>query len=270
MHKNVKTADLQGAFYPSGAEELNDLLENLLAGQANSKLENNKMPKGIIVPHAGYVYSGECAAAAYNIVQQYAENYDVIYLFGPAHNKYFSGLRSLTNQYCATPLGNLEVDQDEVSNLVAEDLLSLDNEVFDEEHSLETQLPFIYKIFGNKVKIVPILIGDSSSKEVLPILYKMNEKERRLFVISSDLSHFLSLEEEQQTDKDTIDNIEHCNNALIDYEDACGATAVNASIEYAKLEEFEIKNVSFRNSSEISNDKERVVGYASFIITKPR
>lgn len=266
MQKNIKTADLQGVFYPSGKDELNNLLEYLLTEGNRKKLFSSKIPKGIVVPHAGYAYSGSCAATAYNVLSHYVGNYDVVYIFGPSHQKYFDGLKTLTKEYYATPLGDLQIAQQEITNLVDEDLLSMDDKVFEGEHSLEVQLPFIYKIFGKNIKIVPILVGNASANDIVSILYKMNEVERRLFIISSDLSHFLSLEEEQAVDQDTINNVEHLNNTLIDHGEACGATALNGAIEYAKLEGLQAENIDFKNSSEVSNDEDRVVGYASFLI----
>lgn len=266
MHKNVKSADLQGSFYPSGKDELDNMLEYLLEDTADKTEPDITSPKGVIVPHAGYVYSGSCAASAYNVLKPYAKEYDVIYLFGPAHRKYFNGLRSITEEYYSTPLGDVKIARDEINDLEREDLLQLDDDLFEGEHSIEVQLPFIYKIFGNHIKVVPVLFGDTSPKDIIPVLYKMNERGRGLFIISSDLSHFLPLSEEQQTDKETINNIEHLNSALISHEDPCGAMALNATIEYSKLEELKIKNIDFQNSAEISGDEDRVVGYASFVI----
>ena len=263
MQQNVKKADFSGMFYPAGDHELNSLLEYLLSENKKS-FKSEVLPKGIIVPHAGYVYSGVCAASVYNIVQSYAQYYKRIYLFGPAHKEYFSGLRSLNKEAFAIPLGNLKLDKEEISNLVAEGLVSFDDAAFNGEHSIEVQLPFIYKIFSNNVKIVPILVGDSSSEEILSILNKL--KKDSLFVISSDLSHYLSLEQEQKTDKLTIDNIEKLNCNSVDNEDACGSIALNASINYAKSHNLQVQNIDFSNSSEISNDNQKVVGYASFII----
>ena len=260
MVRNIKESDFGGLFYPSENSELNDLLDNLLEQENIESIE--KPLKALIVPHAAYIYSGQCAAVAYKILEQQKRNFNKIYIFGPSHKDYFSGIRVTTKGYFTTPIGALQVNQEAVTDLIKKDLALYDDEAFFEEHSIEVQLPFIKKIFDNNITIIPCVIGETKPESLLKII----EAEDSIAIISADLSHFLDLDNQQKIDIDTIKAIEDLSTGNISNEQSCCSVGINACIKYAKENDLAIKNMSFQNSAEISPNKHNVVGYGAFVV----
>ena len=179
-----------GRFYTDKPAELKAQLQQMFSGSIKMKSENT--PLAIIVPHAGYIYSGETAASAYNQIDP-NRKFERIFIIGSSHTMAFAGASVFCTGHYVTPLGIVKVDLDLVNQLAKENkLIKCYPEPHWEEHSIEVQLPFLQYHLQTDFKIVPIIIGSSiaeTAKKLATIL-KPYLNEKNLFVISSDFSHY--------------------------------------------------------------------------------
>jgi len=196
-----------GRFYPADAESLRKEIRSFPA--FSNKAENNGITRAIIVPHAGYVFSGKTAAVAYAYIPSDAD-YDRIFLIGTSHNFSFEGAAVYTSGDFRTPLGNVTVDCETGKKLAENSVYFLPrDDVHLPEHSLEVQLPFIQYHFTNNIPIVPILIGTGNTLAIKSIAKSLQPyfTDRNLFIISSDFSHYPSYEDAIRVDKVTMEAI---------------------------------------------------------------
>ena len=183
----VRPAAVAGSFYPRDPEELSATVAALLAGQHGPA----RPPKALIVPHAGYVYSGNVAAQAYASLGSAARALRRVLLLGPSHREWFRGLAVPTAQAFATPLGQVRVDTAAVSRLCALPAVVRSDAAHALEHSLEVQLPFLQHL-APAAEIVPVVAGDASAAEVAAVIEELWDGAETLIVVSSDLSHYHS------------------------------------------------------------------------------
>ena len=184
--QKIREATHAGSWYSSNAAELNQQLSNWL------QTSNTTEPacKALIGPHAGYAYSGPTAAWGYIHINP--NQYTRVFLFGPSHHFYLTGCALPYSTAYATPLGNLEIDQELVAQLQnTGKFIKLKKQQEEEEHSLEMHLPYIRKIFeGKSIKLVPIMVGDMRNEEEYGrIFQEYFRDESNLFVVSSDFCH---------------------------------------------------------------------------------
>ena len=281
--QNLRKPAVAGSFYPSSAKEINDMLAPWLHPSGG------KAPQALIVPHAGYVFSGEVAASAFNRIPK-GHGYKRIFLIGPSHQVGFAGASVDTQySYAETPLGQVPID---VS--LGEELIKKGKGVFlsrrdahDGEHCLEVQLPFLQKVFDDVPPVVPIIIGTqrlSLLREMADVL-KPYFTEENLFIISSDFSHYPSYEDARVSDLYMADAI--CSGGLAEFikalqhidkmnykgQDtaACGAAAIAVLLDIMDgkgRRYYQSDHVMYRNSGDSPyGDKDRVVGYNSIVIT---
>ncbi len=228
-------------WYPTNRLELNFALEDYL----DNKQKKVKELHGFIVPHAGYYFSGPVAGKAYSLLQ--GKKIEKVIIFGPSHYSGFKGIKSLFE--IVTPFGKVNI----VEN---------DYEKVKYEHSVQNQVPFIQKLFP-KAKILPLVVGQITLKEAEEYA-KTFAKEKAVFVFSTDLSHFLSYSTAKKADKKTINIIEGLKfNSLKDL-DACGIYPLLIAMNLCKLKGWKPKLLEYKNSGDIIEDKQSVVGYASF------
>lgn len=246
---------MKGMFYPKDKDLLKKAVEDFLS---KAEVDSDNEVKGLIVPHAGYAYSGQVAAYGYKLLKGLKRK--KIILLGPSHSVYFRGASVARVKEYETPLGRVKVDEEKVGKLLEKEGFDFVQEAHLSEHCLEVQLPFL-QVLGD-VEIVPVLIGEVNevflekiTEGILDIL-----DEESLIVVSSDLSHYLPYEEAVEVDKKTIKNILNFNPDV----EACGKNPIAILMEVAKKKNWEVKLLKYLNSGDTSGDRSRVVGYASF------
>lgn len=264
---NIRPAAVAGMFYPGSAPELAREVASLLtdaASEAASKASSvaTSVPKALVVPHAGYVYSGPVAASAYAVLAAAKSSIRRVVLLGPCHRVAIRGLAVPLATGFATPLGTVSLDA-----ALAQAVLDLPQVIQSDaphqlEHSLEVQLPFLQAVLDD-FTLLPLAVGDATMEEVAEVLDRVWGGPETLIVISSDLSHYHTYAEAQRLDSATAKQILALS-PLSDFEQACGATPVNGLISCAKRHGLVPRLLDLRNSGDTAGDKSRVVGYGAF------
>lgn len=260
----VRPAAVAGMFYPAEPQVLDAMFQQWIPEGEIETLspEEVRKLKAVIVPHAGYVYSGEVAAKAYEQLALLKDDIDTVVVFGPAHRYYFEGIATISAEEVETPFGPLKVDTQLRNELVgAFPKVGFSDEVNAPEHSIEVQFPFIKK-FLPKVKVVPLLIGEVDAETVAQVMEVLWHRPRTLIVISSDLSHYHPYEEAKAIDSETAEAIESRHPEVLSPERACGYKGIQGILSIP--EKFKIKRLAFKNSGDTAGDKDRVVGYGAW------
>lgn len=260
----IRPAAVAGIFYPSDPAELCHDIQAMLACARNGEPE--LVPKALIVPHAGYIYSGPIAAKAYALVSACADKIRRIVLLGPTHRVAVRGLALPGAEAFETPLGRVEVDLDAADDIAQLPQVSINPQAHALEHSLEVHLPFLQSLLPD-FKLLPLAVGSATPEEVAEVLEALWGGPETLIIVSSDLSHYLPYEKARQVDKKTADDILHLEEP-ISHEQACGGTPINGLILVAKRYGLAPHLLDLRNSGDTAGDKQRVVGYAAFAFTE--
>lgn len=250
MEMKTRHAAVAGAFYPESKEKIENMINKFLKNVPNIALE--KEPKAIIVPHAGHIYSGQVAAYAYLLLKNTKKQ--KIILLGPSHNIYFKDVAADINDFWETPLGKVKLIK---NNFIKSE------EAHINEHCLEVQLPFLQTILKN-FELLPLVAGDIDPKEISKKIIPLLDN-NALLIISSDLSHFNDYDTAAKLDKNTIKSIQDLDYDKAETEaDACGKIPLLTAIDIAKKLNWKCKFLNYKNSGDVTGDKSRVVGYASF------
>lgn len=272
----VKEPHVAGAFYPGEAEELSRAVDGYLKKAETVSVSGE--PFVLIVPHAGYIYSGPVAAYGYKAVE--GRRYDLVVILAPSHYFPFRGVSVFPSGSFQTPLGRVYVDENVSLELLAggQDLVVARREYFEREHSLEVQLPFLQKVLAPGFKVLPLIMGDMNYDEcsaLASLLIKISEGRKILVVASTDLSHFKNYEEALGYDGKTIDFLKNMDSrGLWDAVsgtgwNVCGIRPVVAALLFAKMQgEDHLVVAKYSNSGDTAGDKSRVVGYVSAWVTK--
>ena len=261
--RDIRPAAVAGMFYPDSADRLAaDVRAYLAAVPANLE----RPPKAIVVPHAGYMYSGPVAASAYARVAPLRGRVTRVVLLGPTHRVAVRGLALPRAQAFATPLGEVPVDAAAVGEARTLPQVVVDDAPHALEHALEVQLPFLQSVLGG-FSLVPFAVGQATPDEVAAVLDALWGGPETLIVVSSDLSHYHRYAEAARIDRATADAILGLA-ATLDHEQACGATPVNGLLLCARRRGLTPALVDLRNSGDTAGDRSRVVGYASFAFTE--
>ncbi|NLF25847.1 MAG: AmmeMemoRadiSam system protein B [Deltaproteobacteria bacterium] len=259
----IKIPNVAGVFYPDEAETLRQIVRESMSISAAYDI----LPEALIVPHAGYRYSGEVAGAAYAYVKNGREIFKRVLILGTPHRVYFPGIAASSAAYFETPLGNVQVDIDAVKTLCATGTVKTLDAAFEEEHSIEVQLPFLQEALDD-FKIVPLLIGPGAPEEVCRVIEQLKQNGGLLIITSSDLSHFLNDSEARVLDAQTSEMIEQLAFEDLDSKRACGVCAIRGLLCYARKYGMKVQTVQLANSGETSGELFRVVGYGAYVITK--
>jgi len=260
-----RTTAVAGSFYPATKELLDQDLSVFLKAPGESEIKSKIHAKALIVPHAGYCYSGAVAGYAYSYLKNIAHNIHRVILLGPSHRVALQGCAISSSDFFTTPLGSIPIDKGSNLQLLHENLVSISDQAHLLEHSLEVQLPFLQRSLQNFM-LVPIVVGQCSAQHICKILEILGVDEPgTLVVVSSDLSHYHSYQQAQFLDDKTIRHILNYEQHLRG-EDACGCYAVNGLLRYAKKQHWPIKLLKKANSGDTFGSKKEVVGYASFIL----
>jgi hypothetical protein len=260
----VRPAAVAGTFYPGFPEELAAEVGGMLADAGMSPAP---VPKAIIAPHAGYMYSGAVAAAAYARLRPAASRISRVVLLGPVHRVPVRGLALPAAAAFATPLGTVPVDLDAVRQLAGLRQVCVSADAHALEHSLEVQLPFLQAVL-EKFAVVPLAVGEASAEDVAEVLDRLWGGPETLIVVSSDLSHYLSYDDAQAVDRATARAILELR-TNISHEQACGGTPVNGLTLVAQRHGLVPELVDLRNSGDTAGDRRRVVGYGAFAFVEP-
>ena len=255
----IRPAVVAGAFYPANGQILSRDIDALLA---SARQAHGPLPKALIVPHAGYIYSGPVAASAYRRLEAGRGQITRVVLLGPAHRMPVRGLALPQAEEFATPLGHVYVDQAACDIIRTLPQVISSDAAHALEHSLEVQLPFLQKVLG-EFALVPLVVGDASASEVAHVLECLWGGAETLIVVSSDLSHYLPYAVAQRVDQETTAMILRLQTG-ISHEQACGGTPVNGLMIAAKQHGLQPELLDLRNSGDTAGGPEQVVGYAAF------
>jgi AmmeMemoRadiSam system protein B len=255
-----------GTFYPGNpgmlATEIDTMLED--AQRRNPPGDDEPLPKAVIVPHAGYIYSGPVAAGAFLRLRRGKGTITRLVLLGPVHRVAVRGLALPAATAFETPLGTVPVDVDAAKLLTGLPQVTVSAPAHALEHSLEVQLPFLQRVLGD-FSLIPLAVGDARPEAVAEVLERLWGGSETLIVISSDLSHYLPYDTATRVDHQTVQTLLDLH-LLSTHEQACGATPVNGFIVAARRKGLIPKLIDLRNSGDTAGDKGRVVGYASIAL----
>lgn len=263
----VRQAAVAGVFYPQDPEQLITQLAEFLAPcrpPADDKSSAPSHPKAIIVPHAGYLYSGQVAARAYASLQTHGGEIKRVVLVGPAHREYTQHCVLPNTEYFSSPLGQVAIDRQSYEILQTHPRIAVSDQVHLMEHSLEVQLPFL-QLCLTDFMLLPILVGHVPAQTVSEVLGLVWGGAETLIVVSSDLSHFHEYQLANTLDRETCRDIEERYHHLSG-EQACGCTAINGLMIQAAQRQLYPHLLEYKNSGDTAGNKSKVVGYASFAI----
>jgi hypothetical protein len=266
----LRTPAVAGSFYPGLPGELRSEVGRHLAPALASHASaggapGEVAPKILVVPHAGYNYSGATAARAYALLAPVAARIRRVVLLGPAHRARVRGLAAPTVAAFDTPLGPVRVDHEAMAPLRALEQVGFDDTPHAPEYSLEVQLPFLQAVLGDGFGLIPLVVGDTAPEDVAEVVDTLWGGDETLIVVSTDMSHFHPYADAQRLDRETAARILRLESDIHPLR-ACGARPLNGALLAARRRAMTAALVDLCNSGDTVGRKERVVGYASFAI----
>ncbi|MBE6488909.1 MAG: MEMO1 family protein [Methanosphaera stadtmanae] len=280
----IREPCVAGMFYPGDFNSLLDIIDDLFSRVGDVEInESTRCISSVVVPHAGYVYSGLTASYAFKQLL-YDRLPETIVIIGPNHTGIGREISVSTSNKWNTPLGDVDVDVEFCEELDKVDFnVTLDESAHIREHSIEVELPFlqyIANVNNSNFKIVPIIIGKQElklCKNLAKSIYDVQNKLNRdcIVIASTDLTHYEDSETAEYLDKKVINSIEDMDSKqlimdIIDYDiSMCGYGPTITAITYAQLmNAYNSKCLRYSNSGQVSGDYDSVVGYTSAIIKK--
>jgi len=254
----IREPVFSGSWYPQGKTDLKKLVNSYLKNSEDLNLGN---VKAIIVPHAGYEYSGQIAADSF---VQINSHYDNVFLLGPSHKYMLKNISIIQNQY-STPLGKIEKSS-KIKNLLQEEIISEIPEAHKQEHSIEVELPFLQRKL-NDFDLISLVVGETDPELLKDILIK-NLGEKDLIVVSVDLSHYNNYSTALNLDSYSVDNILNLNDQEIFNAEIDAPWAVSSLLKIAKEKNYKPYFISYANSGDITGDLSSVVGYSAIIFVE--
>jgi hypothetical protein len=282
----VRAPAVAGSFYPAEPTELRALVARCL-GAAPAPPPDEPLAKALIVPHAGYVYSGPVAAAAYQRAARQADRVSRVVLLGPAHRAFLRGLAAPRADAFSTPLGVVPVDRAAIDGLIDLPQVAVSDAPHAGEHSLEVQLPFLQAVLGARAstldraseprpaqrgeaerssswRLVPFVVGDASDEDVREVLERLWGGAETLLVVSSDLSHYHDYATAQRIDAESRRAVEALEPGGLGRESACGVVPVRGLLAAARGRGLVARTHDLRNSGDTAGGRGRVVGYGAW------
>jgi MEMO1 family protein len=257
----VRPAAVAGSFYPRDPGRLRAQIDELLAGMPRGR----GAPKALIAPHAGYVYSGAVAAAAFATLKTRIETIERVVVIGPAHYVRLRGIAVPTAGAFETPLGRVPLDQEALAAIADLPFVSEADAPHAPEHALEVELPFLQLILPS-FALVPLVVGEATPEEVAEVLARLWGGPETLLVVSSDLSHYHRYAEAQRLDLETAAAIEHGDWAALSPARACGFLPVAGLLVEAGRRGIGARRLVLCNSGDTAGDRDRVVGYGAWTL----
>jgi AmmeMemoRadiSam system protein B len=260
----TRPSAVAGLFYDDDPDRLRTQVLNLLTDvTAFTKV----MPKALIAPHAGYVYSGRVAAAAFATLRDSAQTITRVVLIGPAHFVHVHGIAAPTVGAFETPLGRMAVDLEALSTVADLQFVIRADAPHAPEHALEVELPFLQTLLAS-FRVVPLVVGDATPHEVARVLRRLWGGPETLIVVSSDLSHYHDYETSRRLDAATAAAIEQGDWASLGPNQACGCLAVAGLLVEAGRRGFKARQLSLCNSGDTAGSRDRVVGYGAWMFAE--
>jgi Predicted dioxygenase len=245
-------------FYPADPERLIGWMQS----HVHPTTDTHRRPRMLILPHAGYRFSGDIAAQGYRLLQK--SQFKRVIVLCPAHRVYVQGIAVPTRWDAeATPLGRVPLDKMAIEQLLTLPGMIAMTEAHRQEHAIEVQLPFLQYQLG-EFQLIPLVVGECPPEDVAHALELLMNDET-LAIVSSDLSHYLSSEIAKQQDEQTIQQILQFNETLSG-DQACGCYALNGALHWAHQHQLTVELLAKCNSGDTNHDKDRVVGYAAFAL----
>jgi len=278
----TRTEAVAGSFYPSDKDELSQLLSNLLTTAKSLKKEPIE---AIIVPHAGYLFSASIAAEAYKTLHKQYKN---IFLLGSSHHLNFNGVSIYNEGDCKTPLGVVKVNHKIAKELIDKyPFIKYEPMAHTKEHTLEVQLPFLQKLYGDNLQIVPVILATSELETIIKLSQALKPyfNEENLFVISTDLSHYPNYEDAKMVDMRTLNailsnNVERFISTIVENEtleipglstSACGWASIITLLQLTQNQPYSYELLEYKNSGDSPyGEKDRVVGYGALRVYKEK
>jgi AmmeMemoRadiSam system protein B len=261
----VREPAVADMFYPADPQLLRQTIASYLEGVEPAP----RQPKALIAPHAGYVYSGAIAAAAYGALAPYHDVIKRVVLLGPSHRVAFHGIAATGNEIYRTPLGDIPLDTKAAYQLTsAFSFVEYLDAAHESEHSLEVHLPFLQVVIDD-FELLPLVVGEADIGEVEAVLEAVWGGRETLIVGSSDLSHFYNDSTANKLDHETSHAIETLDARSLDTHHACGAYPVRGLLETARKHHLRAETLALGNSAKVSGDYSRVVGYGSWLFYEP-
>ncbi len=259
----IRPAAVAGRFYPGNSTELATTVRGYLDAVSYSDL--GPAPKAMIVPHAGYIYSGPVAATAYARLRHKAGVITRVVLIGPAHTLWIDGMAVPSATAFATPLGDVPVDRAAISQILDLPGIEMNDEPHIREHALEVHLPFLMECLG-AFSLVPILAGDSAPGEIARVLDCLWGGPETLIVVSSDLSHYHDYETATKMDSATTLAIEALDGDALEQDQACGSVPIQGLLKLARQKGMSVHAIDQRNSGDTAGPRDEVVGYGAYVL----
>ena len=261
-HANsIRQPAVAGRFYPSDPGELRETVDALL-GQASSEPDAT-VPKALIAPHAGYIYSGPVAASAYALWRPARVTLRRVIMLGPSHWVAFEGLALSSHSAFQTPLGLVPIDPGAAELLCLLPQVSVLDEGHGREHSLEVQLPFLQRVLAH-FQIIPLVVGDAEPEAVAEVLEALWGGSETGIVISSDLSHYHTYPIARECDRQTAHVIEALDPDQLTPAQACGGHPIRGLLLAASRHHLSARTLDLRNSGDTAGPRDQVVGYGAF------
>ena len=263
---SIRAAAVAGTFYPGDPRTLAAELNELFGGVEQSQPRLG-FPKALIVPHAGYIYSGGVAAHAYEELAAARGLVKRVVMLGPVHRVPVRGLAIPGNEAFATPLGLVPIDRAALDDVRSLPQVVTSDRAHVQEHALEVQLPFLQRQLGN-FALAPFAVGDATVQEVVQVIERLWGGPETLIVISTDLSHYHPYPQARAIDGATLERIGSFATD-VHHEEACGATPLNGFLALAKARNMSIRLLAACNSGDTAGGKGQVVGYSAFALHEP-
>jgi hypothetical protein len=266
VKSQVRPAAVAGSFYPAAAELLRGTVDRLIAEATPPPVRG--VLRALIVPHAGYVYSGPIAASGYAVLAGASPRPRRVLLLGPAHFVGFRGLALPESGGMETPLGVVPVDP--LATGLPERFTQVirSERAHQREHSLEVQLPFLQRVLGPDFTLLPMAVGRTEPAEVAELIDLAWATPGTLVVVSTDLSHYLPAEEARAIDARTAGLVVAGDVTGLGPDMACGVHPLAGLMLAARRRGFSIQLLDLRSSADTAGDPDRVVGYGAFAVVE--
>lgn len=265
--RQSRKAVFSDSFYPGDPEEL----VRVVSGYIDSAPSyTGSRIRAIVVPHAGYVFSGEVTGCGYKALADSMENSrysGTFFLVGVAHRSVVDGICIAVDDVWESPLGEVKISKRARKMVEKEALCNVSDDAHSSEHSLEVQLPFLQFVMNDSpIEIIPALVSDLDYRKIADVLESYLE-EGDIIIASTDLSHYQPYDVAVRTDRRTIDAFVNLDiEKMLDHGDACGKVPLLGLMELANREKWVVEERCYQNSGDSTGDKDAVVGYASLVV----
>ena len=257
----VRPPAVADMFYPGDPHQLREVVRSYL----DRPVLSEDAPKGLIVPHAGYVYSGPVAGTAYAHLKPLRKKIRRVLLLGPSHRVPLRGLALPDADAFESPLGQVPVEAETARRLLELPQVEIDGRAHALEHSLEVQIPFLQESL-EEFGLLPLVVGDADPEEVREVIEVFWNGEETLVVVSSDLSHYHDYDTARRIDQETSRSIEEKQAERLRSDLACGYIPIQGLLLAARRRDLRVMKVDLRNSGDTAGSRDQVVGYGAYIV----